>query len=193
MKNESINSYLRELRNEKETGYCVWKATKRMKRPVVHIPTIRKEDGSWARDDEQKAELFADYLEQIFKPNEQQSRNKDELILSEENEEIPSVKPKEVANEIKRNINPRKAPGFDLITGEIPKQLPRKGVKLTHLINASFRLKYMLQVWKIAEVIIIPKPGKQPKKITSHRPISLLPVVPKQFEKLLLKRPKIII
>jgi hypothetical protein len=41
--------------------------------------------------------------------------------LSKENEEIPSVMPKEVANEIKGNINPRKAPGFDLITGEILK------------------------------------------------------------------------
>jgi hypothetical protein len=52
-----------------------------------------------ARNDEQKAELFADYMEQIFKPNKQQSRNEDQLILSEENEEIPSVMPKEVANE----------------------------------------------------------------------------------------------
>jgi hypothetical protein len=109
-----------------------------MKRPVVHIPPIRKEDGSWARNDEQKAELSADYLEQILKPNIQQSRNEDQLILSEQNEEIPLVTPKEVANEIKRNINARKAPGFHLITGEILKQLPRRGlVKLTHLINAA--------------------------------------------------------
>jgi hypothetical protein len=110
----------------------------KIKRLVVHIPPIRKEDSSWARGDEQKAELFADYLEQIFKPNEQQIRNDDQLILSEENEEIPSVTPKEVANEIKCNINPRKPPEFNLISDEILKQLPRKGVvKLTHLINAS--------------------------------------------------------
>jgi hypothetical protein len=58
------------------------------------------------------------------------------MIRSEENEDIPLVTPKEVANEIKCNINPRKAPGFYLITGEVLKQLPRKGVvKLTHLIN----------------------------------------------------------
>jgi hypothetical protein len=44
--------------------------------------------------------------------------------------------PKEVANETKRDINPRKAPGFYLINGEILKQYPRKGlVKLTNLIN----------------------------------------------------------
>jgi hypothetical protein len=48
-----------------------------------------------------------------------------QLILSEENQEMPSVMPKEVANEIKHNINPRKSPGFDLITSEIVKQLDR--------------------------------------------------------------------
>jgi hypothetical protein len=142
-----------------------------------------------ARNDEQKAELFADYLEQIFKPNKQQSRNEDQLILSEENEEILLVMPKEVANKIKHNINPR-----NLITDEILKQLPKKGiVKLTHLINASFRLKYMPQVWKIAKVIMTPKPGKPLNDETSHRLISLLLLVSKLFEKLLLKRLKIII
>jgi hypothetical protein len=49
VKNESINSNLTELTNEEETGYSLWKATKRMKRPVVHITPIRKEDSSWAK------------------------------------------------------------------------------------------------------------------------------------------------
>jgi hypothetical protein len=62
---------LRELTNEEETGYSLWKAAKIIKRPAVHIPPTRKEDSSWARDYAQKAELLADYLEQIFKPNKQ--------------------------------------------------------------------------------------------------------------------------
>jgi hypothetical protein len=40
---------------------------------------------------------------------------------------------------------------------------------------------------------MIPKPGKPPNEVTSHRPVSLLSVVSKLFEKLLLKRLKIII
>jgi hypothetical protein len=75
------------------------------------------------------------------------------------------VTSKEVTSEIKRNINPRKASGFELITSDILKQLPKKGVaKLTHLINASFRLKFTPQLWKIAEVITIPKPRKTTKR-----------------------------
>jgi hypothetical protein len=80
------------------------------------------------------------------------------------------------------------SPGFDLITGQILKELPRKSlVKLTNPINASFRLKYVRQVWKVAEVVMIPKPGKPPQETTSYRPISLLPIMPKLFEKLMLR------
>jgi len=76
------------------------------------------------------------------------------------------------------NINPKKSPGFDLITGQILKERPRKSlVKLTNLINASFRLKYVPQLWKVAEVVMIPKPGKPPHEATSYRPISLLPII----------------
>jgi hypothetical protein len=58
--------------------------------------------------------------------------------------DIAFVTPKEVAKEIKRNINSKKAPGYDLITGEILKNLPKKAIiKLTHLINAVFRLKHV--------------------------------------------------
>jgi hypothetical protein len=44
---------------------------------------------------------------------------------------------------MKDNINQKKAPGFDMMTGEILKQLPQKAtVKLTNLYNAAYRLKY---------------------------------------------------
>lgn len=79
-----------------------------------------------------------------------------------------------MAKEIKENINPKKAPGFDFITVEILKQLPQKAIiKLTHLINAAFRLEYVPRMWKVAEVITIPKPGKKPEVASSYRPISL--------------------
>jgi len=91
-------------------------------------------------------------------------------------------------------MNPKKAPEFDLITGEVLQQLPRKAiVKITNLINAVFRLKYVPRLWKVAEVIMIPKSGKPPREAASYRPISLLPVMSKLFEKLLIKRLKPII
>jgi hypothetical protein len=97
--------------------------------------------------------------------------------------DIAFVTPKEVAKEIKININPKKAPGYDLITGKILKNLPKKAIiKLTHLINAVFCLKHVPDAWKMTEVIMIPKQGKPPNEVTTYRPISLLPIISKLFE-----------
>jgi hypothetical protein len=42
-------------------------------------------------------------------------------------------------------------------------------------------------MWKFAQIILIPKPWRPTKEVNSYRPISLLPVTSKLFEKLLLK------
>jgi hypothetical protein len=67
---------------------------------------------------------------------------------------IPLVTPKEVAEEIRTNLNPKRAPGFNMITGTILKKFQRKGlVKLITLINASIRLKHVPGSRKVSEVI----------------------------------------
>ena len=66
-------------------------------------------------------------------------------------------------------------------------------MKITNLIKAAFRLKNVPRLWKVAEVITIPKPGEPPHEAASYRPISLLPVMSKLFGKLPIKRLKSII
>lgn len=189
LKEESIATYLTNLTNDRSTDYSLWKSTKGLKRPIMQIPPIKKEDGNWARSSEQKAECFATHLENTFQPLDQQEEDVLEETVPQDEENIALVTPGEVMKEIKYNIHSKKAPGFDLITGEILKQLPRKAlVKLTYLINAAFRLKYVPKLWKVAEIVMILKPGKPPHIASSYRPISLLPVISKLFEKLLLKR-----
>ncbi len=71
------------------------------------------------------------------------------------------------------------------------KELPRKGlVFLTYIFNAVLRLRYIPKLWKKAEVILVFKPGKSPDRPESYRPISLLPILSKLFEKLFLTRLK---
>lgn len=188
VKNESIANYLSKLTNDGKTDYSLWKATKQIKRPNMHIPPVKNLDGSWARSNEQKAHRFAEHLENTFEPHEGEELTGHQEPEQEELE-IKLTSPKEIVKEIKENISTKKSPGFDLITGEILKQLPRKAiVKITYLFNASFRLKYVPKMWKIAEVLMLPKPGKPPHEVTSYRPISLLPVLSKLYEKILLKR-----
>jgi hypothetical protein len=47
---------------------------------------------------------------------------------------------------------------------------------------------YFPAQWKVSQIILIPKPGKPPNELTSYRSTSLLPIISKVFEKLLLKR-----
>jgi hypothetical protein len=71
--------------------------------------------------------------------------------------------------EIRTHLNSKKAPGFDLITGEILKHLKRKAlVKFTTLFNACIQLKLVPDAWKIAEIIMIPKPGKNLSEVESY-------------------------
>ena len=198
LKEESYRSYLENLTAGEDTNFSLWKATRKTKRPNKQIPTIRKQDGTWAKSNGEKADAFANHLAEIFKPNDSQSDGLDvEEIIGRENQESQEIELatiKEVMNEIKSSLKLKKAPGYDLITAEILKQLPPKGIRmLTYLINAAFRMKHVPDAWKVAEVIMITKPGKPSNKVESYRPVSLLPVISKLFEKLLLKRLKSII
>lgn len=56
--------------------------------------------------------------------------------------------------------------------------MPKKVIiMLTYLIDAAFRLKYVPGVWKIAEIVMLPKSGKPPNEAKSYRPISLLLII----------------
>jgi hypothetical protein len=47
---------------------------------------------------------------------------------------------------------------------------------------------YFPAQWKVAKITLHLKPGKPPNKPMSYRPISLLPILSKVYEKLLLPR-----
>jgi hypothetical protein len=75
------------------------------------------------------------------------------------------------------------------MTGKILKKLPTLCIQyLTQFFNAILLRCYFPSQWKVAQIILIPKPGKPPHQLSTYRPISLLPIASKVFEKLFLKR-----
>ncbi|KMQ87932.1 reverse transcriptase [Lasius niger] len=207
---DQIENEVKEMLKERRKARRNWQKTRDPERKTilnrnvvlnylywpVSAPPIRKPDGKWARSNQEKADLHANYLEKIFQPNESQDRYTAELDapaeVLQEYTPINHISPKEILDEICR-LKLKKAPGFDLVTVRMLKELPHKGVmKLAHLFNADLRLRYFPNQWKIAEVITIPKVGKPLNEISSHRPISLLPVISKVFEKLSIMRLKAI-
>jgi len=97
-----------------------------------------------------------------------------------------------IVNEVRaaiRILNPKKAPGYDLINNQILQKLLEKSIRfIIQFCNAVFRQGFFPPQWKVAQIIIIQKPGKSAELAESYRPISLLPVLPKLFEKRLLPR-----
>ena len=78
---------------------------------------------------------------------------------------------------------------MDLITARILQELPRTGiVMLTYIFNATLCLNHIPRQWKTAKVIMLLKPGKALEEPKSYRPILLLPVITKLYEKLFIKR-----
>lgn len=86
-------------------------------------------------------------------------------------------------------LKDKKSPDYDLITNKILKFLPKKSIMLlTYLYNSMLRLSYFPLIWKFSTIILIHKPNKPKNEASSYRPISLLPVLGKLFEKILLRR-----
>lgn len=193
-KNATFTDYVRNLSPYSHDDYSLWKATKHLNRPRTPIPPLRQPNGTWARSDTCKANALGKYLSNVFQPHPATNSIRDDDIhevLQAPLQLSPPLKPctpSELEAEIKK-LNKRKAPGYDLVTAKTLQELPRKGLlTLTHIINAVLRTQHIPIQWKFAYVVLIPKPGKPPTECSSYRPISLLPVISKLFEKILLKR-----
>jgi hypothetical protein len=161
------------------------KATNKLIAPVPPLRVQTRDHSElWARSDKEKAELFAAHLSKVFTPNESHPDQE----IEEDITTIKLLSPKEVKEEI-GFLNIKKAPGIDKITIRMMKELPKKRlVMVTNIFNAMLRISYWPKQLKTAEIILIPKPGKDPKELTSYCPISLLSTVNNIFEKLLLRR-----
>jgi hypothetical protein len=58
--------------------------------------------------------------------------------------------------------------------------LPIIGIKyLTRIFNAVLLKGYFSAQWKVAQIILILRPGKPPDELPSYRSISLFPIVSK--------------
>lgn len=100
-KENSLKNYLSNLTAEKESNYSLWKATKKLKNTVAHSAPIRKTDGTWAKSNKEKAEVFAEHLANIFQPNIGVSDIDVANITNNYENSIPLVRRKELLKEIK--------------------------------------------------------------------------------------------
>uniref|UniRef100_A0A2S2Q352 Putative RNA-directed DNA polymerase n=1 Tax=Sipha flava TaxID=143950 RepID=A0A2S2Q352_9HEMI len=191
-KNDSYKNYLQNLSLKNGS---LWRKTKSILRIKEITPPLRRPHNSLATTDKEKADTLAEGLSSAFVPH---SISPPPLHLETVAESLYSplpmalpakpTSPAEISGIIKKLAN-RKSPGHDLITNKVIKNLPAKTIIfLAHIYNATLRLSYFPSTWKSSVIVTILKPGKPPKHPSSYRPISLLQVLGKILEKILLKR-----
>jgi Reverse transcriptase (RNA-dependent DNA polymerase)/Endonuclease-reverse transcriptase len=193
-KNEKWSNLVSNLSTD---DHSAWKVTKALTRQTSRIPPL-KQNNSYICDPQQKAELLANTLQESFSPNPPKDGEKIHFIstglqvaneMSKPNDFKPKkYRPSQIKNFLKK-LKRRKAPGPDDIPNEALINLPDSAVKyLTNLINAMLRIGYFPQNWKLAKVLMLPKPGKDHSDPNNYRPISLLSTLSKVAEKAILLR-----
>lgn len=194
LKNNSVRKFLIKLDPANNNEHNLWRATKYLKRSQTRNIPIKNNNSVWCRSDKSKAETFKTFLESIFKPFSfcsAQEANEISNFIDVPCQMSRPIKPfrlKEVLAEVKK-LNTNKSPGYDLIDSTVLKALPQKAlVYMTTLFNAVLRLSYFPTQWKHAKIIMILKPKKPEHSAESYRPISLLPIISKLFERLIKKR-----
>jgi len=111
--------------------------------------------------------VFAVHLSKVFEPHPREiTIDEERKLLTDTNTSAQMVVPVMpfTVNEVRtaiRMLNPKKTPGYDLITCQVLQKLPEKGIRfITQLCNAVLRQGFFPTQWKIAQIIMIQKPGK---------------------------------
>lgn len=110
--------------------------------------------------------------------------NNDIRQLDTEKEAPPII---DFINAISRTAN-HKAPGDDGITAEVVKTAKEQlAMVLQLIVKACLQIGYFPREWKKANVIMIPKPGKDQQTAKGWRPICLLSTLAKIMDRIMIE------
>lgn len=190
---QSWNSKLASLKTE---NLSLFQFTKTIKTKKIAFPPLENPDKKMVYSDQEKANLIAQAFLTAHTISDDPTSQTQKIAnsisqFSAMSIVVPAagrIRFSEVQTEIKR-LKVKKACGYDEISNRLVKALPDAAIKLlTSIFNACFNIGYFPSDWKIGKVIALPKPGKNHQLPNSYRPITLLPVIGKMFERIVLDR-----
>ncbi|GFV54382.1 probable RNA-directed DNA polymerase from transposon X-element [Trichonephila clavipes] len=200
LKKISQQNWNNKLESLNTRDNSLWRCQKFLRNKRSNIPSLSSSSGV-ANSDEQKANILAITLKDNFSENKRPGDSNHPIdngitnTLENFFDNHPSIPisptdPDEILNYIKTLKN-NKASGSDLITNKMIKNFPLKIILiLTYLINKIFFLRHFPNNWKNAIVFPIRKPNKNAHNPESYRPISLLSILSKITEYVILNRLK---
>lgn len=200
------------IRDSKDTK-VFWNKINRLRgKTTPQNNYLKDDDGREYHTDKEKCNIMQETWSNIFKITEEEEQNFD-LIHSEQidtyiNENVQRITHYEtidfnrldencmltkpiIENDVKAAIKrlKNKAPGSTLINKKVLEKLPQSAITvLTNIYNGCLCTGYFPTSFKKAVIKLIPKENKTPKNPLNYRPISLLEVHGKIFEKFIQSR-----
>ena len=207
-KQDQWDNITRKLENQKDPRkfWPLFKKLTKRRMPIEYGKLRNPQNGTKPENGKEIAQIFTNQLHEIMnRPtpnimenqthnhvNEWFRQNLNELKPLNHTEHRPvhhtlleNISENEVKDAIKR-FPPRKAPGPDGLQMIVYKGLPVAAIKiLTKIYNAAIKLGYFPKQFKVAKVIMLPKPNKPKDNPKNFRPISLTNTIGKIFERII--------
>jgi hypothetical protein len=156
------------------------------------IPNFKRNDGTYTQTQEESLHYA---LKHMFPDDDQQYDNLIHQNIRQYSEIEPNTSDDldftlNELREVINNLKPNKACGWDQINEKIIKALfESEPDLLLDLLNICLKYGYFPKIWKISVIKILLKSADKPKnEVKSYRPISLLPLMAKIFERLIINR-----
>lgn len=187
---ESWKNFVTEVAEKDVWGTAYKLTTGKLKRPETYH-TIRK-DTTYTTDWMSSVEEILKSLapEDLKQKENIKHENMIEQCNSYTNSNMePQISIQEINESIKKTKD-KKAPGLDNLNPEIVKKVWQCDTKILQMIfNKCFENEAFPQQWKRANLVIFLKSlDRDPSNVGSYRPISLLSVVGKVYERIILNR-----
>lgn len=158
----------------------------------LHVGVISEANKQFSTDDE-KVNIFAQHFQKAFTPeNNPQFDNDNKTFIDQwydgyfrgnawsENIEVSQQEYFEILAKQKTT-----APGHDSIPWSVFKKLhPSIHKHIMKIFQYCFNNSYFPESWKLGNIVVLHKKNTDPTKVANYRPITLLPVMGKMFEKI---------
>ena len=190
-KTQSMEKQMSDLQHDTPIGE-VWRKIKGMKSTWKPESYPIEHQGNLVTEPREKANLLAKYFANVATVGMHQAPHDMTTVIKngiKDNDEEYNreITVEEVKMAIKKSKNT--SPGHDNIPNGLLKQLPDKTIMDIHtILNQSFTTGVLPKDWKLGIVIPLRKPGKEPEKLTSYRPITMLPCLGKIMERIIQRR-----
>ena len=211
LRDETWNKKILEIENNHKDPAMFWRQVRTlMGTNNTPLPYLKDDLGNEYHTDSEKEQLFQNYYKEIYNINDQENAN---YCINTENEVrqyldlhsedfrpydhintdrlirnhilIAPIAYHEVLLTIKAQ-KAKKAPGHSKMNKVIVSNIPENMLmNLTHIFNASLSCGIFPQKFKRAILKMLPKPDTSLKNVKNFRPISLLELVGKLYEKII--------